>query len=69
MVLNEEKRAKLADALTRRQGVSGAVGTSAPHTFVSATAAPSSTPSTPIATLSLLPPPMHHPIRLPVIEG
>ena len=64
MVLNEEKRAKLADALTRCQRVSEAVGTSAPHTLVPATVAPSPTPCTPIvmvilaaAQVSLAPPP------------
>jgi len=51
MVLNKEKRAKLADALTRRQGVSGAVGTCAPHALVSAAAVPSPTPSIPIAAV------------------
>jgi len=52
------------NALTYRQGVSGAVGTSAPHALVSATATPSPTPSTPIvavplavAQASLAPPP------------
>jgi len=53
MVLNEEKRAKLANALTRRQGVSGVVGTSAPHALVSVAATPSPTPSIPIAAVPL----------------
>jgi len=53
MVLKEEKRVKLAYALTHRQGVSGAVGTSTPHTFVSATAAPCPSPSTPIVAVPL----------------
>jgi len=52
MVLNEKKRAKLDDALTHRQGVSGAVDTSTPHALVSATAAPP-TPSTPIVVVPL----------------
>jgi len=54
MVLNEDKQAKLADALTRRQGAFGAVGTSAPHALVSAAAAPSPTLFTSIATVPLV---------------
>jgi len=53
MVLNEEKRSKLARALIRRQGVSGGVGTSAPHALISATVAPSPTPSAPAVAVPL----------------
>ena len=53
MVLNEEKRAKLPDARTRRQGVSWVMGTSAPHALVSATVAPSPIPFTPIVAVPL----------------
>jgi len=38
MVLNEEKRARLDDALARRPGAPGVVGASAPPTPISATA-------------------------------
>jgi len=74
MVLNEEKRVKLADALTCRQGVSGAVGTSAPQALVSAAVAPSPTPSTPIVAVPLVaaqvsptPPPLER--RVVAIES
>jgi len=53
MVLNEEKRAKLAGILTRRQGMSGGVGPSSPHALTSAIVAPSSTPSIPVVAVSL----------------
>jgi len=53
MVLNEEKQAKLVGAFTRRQGVCGGVGTSAPHALVSATVAPSPTPTTPTVAVPL----------------
>jgi len=53
MVLNEEKRAKLAGILTRRQGVSGGASTSTPRALASATAAPSPTPSTPAVAIPL----------------
>jgi len=36
MVLNEEKRAKLADALARRQGAMSGVGASAPSAPIAA---------------------------------
>ena len=45
MVLNEEKRARLVDALARRQGAPGAAGASAPRTPTSAVTAPSPTSS------------------------
>ena len=54
MVLSEEKRASLAGILTRRQGVSGGVGTSSPHALASATAAPSPTPSTSTVAVPLV---------------
>jgi len=53
MVLNKEKRAKLAGILTRRQGMSGGAGTSSPHALASATAAPSPTPSIPAVAIPL----------------
>jgi len=53
MVLNEEKLARLADALARRQGAPGAAGASAPPAPISVAAAPSPTPSTPIVAVPL----------------
>jgi len=46
MVLNEEKRARLANALARRQGAPGAAGALAPS-------APAPAPSAPIAAVPL----------------
>jgi len=54
MVPNEEKQAKLVDAFTRRQGVSGVVGTAAPHALVSVVATPSPTPFNPIVAVPLV---------------
>jgi len=54
IVMNEEKQAKLDDALARRQEASGAAGAFAPPTPVSATATPSPTPSTPIVAVPLV---------------
>jgi len=53
MVLNEEKRARLADALARRQGVPGAASASAPPAPNSAAVAPSPAPSVPISAVPL----------------
>jgi len=52
MVLNKEKRARLADALTRRQRALSVAGASAPSAPIdSAHAAPSPAPSAPIAAV------------------
>jgi len=51
MVLSKEKKAKLANALARRQRVPKAAGASAP--FVAITATPSPTPSVPIVVVPL----------------
>jgi len=54
MLLNEEKRARLADSLARHQGVLGAAGASAPSAPInSAQAAPTPAPSAPIASIPL----------------
>jgi len=54
MVLNEEKRARLADALAHRQGALGVAGASAPSAPVdSAHSAPTPAPSAPIAAIPL----------------
>jgi len=53
MMLNEEKWARLAGALARRQRVPGAAGASAPPTPISAAIAISPTPSAPIAAVPL----------------
>jgi len=54
MVLNEEKRARLADALARRQGALGGTGASDPSAPIDSTqAAPTPTPYAPIATIPL----------------
>jgi len=54
MVLNEEKRARLADALARRQGALGVAGASASFAPISAHAAPSPAPSAPIVAVPLV---------------
>jgi len=53
IVLNEEKRARLANALARRPGAPGAVGASAAPAPISAAVAPSLTPSSPIVAVPL----------------
>jgi len=53
MVLNEEKQARLADALARRQGALGAASAFAPPAPISAAAAHSPAPSAPIAAVPL----------------
>jgi len=53
-VLNEEKRARLADALAHRQGALGGAGASAPSAPIdTAQAAPTPAPSAPIAVIPL----------------
>jgi len=52
-VLNEEKWVRLANALVRRPGASGAAGVSASPTPISAIVAPSPTPSAPIVAVPL----------------
>jgi len=54
MVLNKEKRAKLAGILTRCQGMSGGAGTSSPHARASATATPLPTPFIPTVAIPLV---------------
>jgi len=54
MVLNEEKRARLADALARRQGALGATGASAPSVPIFALVAPSPTLFAPIVAVPLV---------------
>jgi len=53
MVLNKEKRARLANALARRPGVLGAASASASSTPVFATVALPPAPSAPISTVPL----------------
>ena len=53
MVLNEEKRARLVDALTCRHGALGVAGASTPSAPISAPAAPSPTPSALIVAVPL----------------
>jgi len=51
MVLNKEKRARLADALARRQGALGVTGASPPSAPISTHVAPSPAPSAPIVVV------------------
>jgi len=74
MVLNEEKRAKLANILTRRQGMFGGASTSTPHALASATVAPSPTPSTstvavPLAAAQASPAPFPYERKVLEIES
>jgi len=57
MMLNEEKRDRLADALARRQGALGVVGDSAPSAPISTHTAPSPAPSAPIVAVRASPAP------------
>jgi len=54
MVLNDEKWAKLAGILTRRQGVFRGASISSPRAVSSATIVPSPTPSIPVVAISLV---------------